>query len=86
MKKFHVKYQRDFQVEISAETAADAKRIADHNFKQYLSGTCKLLSIIAEDAVVEGYSPPFKPQPPRGGPGGGGSSGIPVARAAELSA
>lgn len=51
MKKFVIKFQRDFEVEFEAadlKTAGEyAKRIVD-NFPQ---GTCKILSVRAEDCV-----------------------------------
>lgn len=82
MRKFHVKFLREFEVEIQAESTAVAEQMAQRLTGQFPPETCKLLSIIAEDAPkAEAPKPPNKPW---GRPNGGGSPGTPTIRVPEL--
>lgn len=89
MKKFTVKFVREFEVEVQAEDASAAKLLADRVLTQFPKGTTKLLSLVAEDYVeskcagcaVDPLNPHGKP---RGNPDGGGSPGTPVIRIEEL--
>lgn len=77
MKKFTVKFQRDFEAEIEAVDIDIAGTIAHNIVAQFPAGTCKLLSVLPE-----GYVPPADPEPvrPRGGPPSGGTPGTPVVK------
>jgi hypothetical protein len=93
MKKFTVKFLREFEVEIEAENGAHAKNIAERILTQFPAGTCKLLSLVAEDYTEQPCQGcldfgPIKSEvgtPPRGGhPNGGGSPGTPIIRTEEI--
>lgn len=77
MKKFNVKFSREFEVEIEAENTQIAEALTHQVMAQFPPDTCKLLSIIAEGVQIETSD---KPTPPFGRPNGGGSPGTPVAR------
>jgi hypothetical protein len=79
MKKYFVVFQRDFEVEVEAESTADAAVLARQIVAQFPAGTCKLLSIKAED-YVEPPEPATPPSKPRGRPNGGGTPGTPVVK------
>ena len=49
MKKFKVKFQREFEVDVHAETIEMARTLTDAVLGQFPKDTCKLLSIYAED-------------------------------------
>ena len=51
MKKFNVKFSREFEVDVEAETTEIAQALARNIIAQFPKGSCKLLSIIAEDYV-----------------------------------
>lgn len=91
MKKFSVKFLREFEVEIQADNGDSAAQIASSILAQFPKGSCKLLSIVAEDyiergctACEEGTIKPSSGKPPHGNPGGGGSPGTPVVRTEEM--
>lgn len=81
MKKFKVKFVREFEVQIQAENGAMASQVGSSIIAQFPKDTCKLLSIIAEDYVESECSgcavDPMNPKgKPRGGPPNlGGNSG-----------
>lgn len=85
MKKYNVKFVREFEVEVEAVSTGAATAIAERIMAQFAPGSCKLLSVVAEGVEVEvvaelglgsGRAPP-----PRGGkPNGGGTPGTPVVR------
>lgn len=84
MKKFTVKFLREFEVEVQADSGDMASQIAASILAQFPKDSCKLLSIVAENYVegecagcaVDPMSPHGKP---RGGkPNGGGSPGTPT--------
>jgi hypothetical protein len=81
MKKFNVKFQREFEVQVEADSLEIAGQLARQVLAQFPAGSCKLLSIYAEDYVEPTESiGPDQPTPPRGGsPLGGGSPGTPTA-------
>jgi hypothetical protein len=74
MKKFSVKFIREFEVEVQAEDTATAKLMADAVIAQFPKDSCRLLSVVAEDALEECATcrdeGPIKPVDPprRGGP------------------
>lgn len=83
MKKFHVKFLREFEVQIEAVDLATANDLAGAIIGQFPEGSCKLLSVVAEGVVaVPDGDPPRrswgKPDP------SGGSPGTPVVRVEEL--
>lgn len=79
MKKFSVKFLREFEVEIQAESAEIASQLAAKVLAQFPKDSCKLLSIIQEGVKTEEADP--GPRRPRGGPPNlGGSPGTPVIR------
>lgn len=86
MKKFHVKFVREFEVDVEADDAVIANKLANAILAQFPAGTCRLLSIIAEgyvEAECAGCAvDPMNPHGrPRGGnPNGGGSPGTPVVK------
>lgn len=81
MKKFTVKLQRDFEVEVEAEDIVIADALARQVLAQFPEGTCKLLSIKADDYKEPPEEPDPVPFKPRGGkPNGGGTPGTPVVR------
>lgn len=84
MKKFSVKFLREFEVEVEAVSTAAAQAMAERIVAQFPEGTCKLLSVIAEGVEVEvaaEITEQGRTTPPRGGrPNGGGSPGTPVVR------
>lgn len=85
MKKFAVKFLREFEVEVVAENSASAQTIASNILAQFPKDSCKLLSIIAEGVDVEvlaeiGGETGRKPPPPKGPPNMGGSPATPVIR------
>lgn len=85
MKKFTVKFARQFDVEIEADTSESARSIADRILEQFPKDSCKLLSIIAEGAEIEVLAEISgetgrKPTPPSGPPNLGGSPATPVVR------
>ena len=84
MTKFKVKFLREFEVDIDAESLEIAGQLAQKVLTQFANGTCKLLSIVQEGVVVTQESE--KPRtPPRGGPPNlGGSPGTPVIRTPEI--
>lgn len=51
MNKFNVKFQRDFEVQIEADTVELAEKLANQVLAQFPKDTCKLLSIIPEGYV-----------------------------------
>lgn len=51
MKNFNVKFLREFEVQIQADTAATAQVLANRVLAQFPVGSCRLLSIIAENYV-----------------------------------
>lgn len=61
MKKYTIKFQRDFVVEVGAENLTAVERLSRDLVAGFPADTCKLLSIIAEDAVVEHTAPDIKP-------------------------
>lgn len=73
MKKFVIKFLRGFEVEVQADSGDMASQIATSVLAQFPKGSCKLLSIVAED-YVEGEClgcavDPMNPHgKPRGGP------------------
>lgn len=86
MKKFSVKFLREFEVEVQANSGDAASKLAGAILAQFPKDTCKLLSIVAAD-YVEGECAgcavdPMNPHgKPRGGPPDmGGSPGTPVVR------
>lgn len=85
MKKFTVKFQREFEVQVEAETPAIAQQLTKQIMAQFPEGTCKLLSIVAED-YIEGECAGCKEavksggKPPHGKPDGGGTPGATVVR------
>lgn len=81
MKKFSVKFLREFEVDIEAEDTKIAEQLAQQILSQFPAGTVKLLSVIAEGAVVIADGEPSPPTKPWGSPnGGGGSPGTPIVR------
>lgn len=82
MKKFQVKFVREFEVGIEAEDAVTAKALADEIVKQFPPETSRVLSIIAEDYVegdcagcaVDPHKPYGKPKGPKPDPSGGSPS------------
>lgn len=79
MKKFTVKFVRDFEVEIQADDTKQAETLAQKVIAQFATGTCKLHSIVGEGVVItisENPQPPFKPRP--GPPNLGGSPATPT--------
>lgn len=84
MKNYSVKFAREFEVQVQADTLEVAQVLARRVIAQFPTDSCKLLSIIAEGCEVESVSPPEKPQPPFGRPSGGGTPGTPVVRVEEL--
>lgn len=77
MNKFTVRFLREFEVEIQAESGDMAAQIASSIMCQVAPGKCKLLSIIREGAAIEVLAEIGGEgrTPPRGRPNGGGSSG-----------
>lgn len=51
MKKFHVKFSRVFEVDVTAETLDVAQMLARNVIAQFPKDSCTLLSIIPEDYV-----------------------------------
>lgn len=87
MKTFHVKFSREFDVEIQAGDTTAAGIIARNIAGQFPRGTCKVLSVIVHGYVEKPCADcqaddPAKP--PGGRPNGGGSPGTPVVRTEEL--
>lgn len=80
MKKFNVKFQREFDAQIEADTPAMAAQMLSRQV-----GSCKVLSIIADD-YIERPCPACKDavksggKPPHGTPEGGGNPGATVVR------
>lgn len=66
MKKFVAKFLREFEVEIQAESTAAAAQAARKVLDQFPKDTVRVLSVIAEGAVIETPAP--TPGPRRGGP------------------
>ena len=52
MKNFHVKFIREFEVDVQADTTEVAGQLAKQIIAQFPAGTCKLLSVV-EDGYVE---------------------------------
>ena len=91
MKKYLVKFQRDFEVEIEADTVGVVQGLARNVLRQFPEGTCKLLSITREGYVdkpcigcQEDGPLPSRRGPPDNKPLGGGSPGTPTVRVPEL--
>lgn len=84
MKKYNVTFQREFEVGIEAESTEIAEKLANQVLTQFPKGSCKLLSIIADDAVVFTSEDPEPPTRPWGRPNGGGSPGTPTVKLPEL--
>lgn len=80
MSKFSVKFLREFEVDIQAEDTKIAEQLAQRILSQFPPGTVKLLSVIAEGAVVIADGEPSPPTKPWGNPNGGGSPGTPIVR------
>lgn len=81
MKKYQVTFQRAFEVNVEADSLEVAELLAKQIIAQFPADTCKLLSIVAEDAVVQHSSPDIKPPTsPLGRPPTGGTPGTPVIR------
>lgn len=83
MKKFQVKFVREFEVGIEAVDTPTAEALARQVLAQFPKDTVKILSIIAEDAVVYTSEDP-EPTKPWGRPNGGGSPGTPTVKVPEL--
>lgn len=82
MRNFIVKFTRDFEVLVDAESLDMAEKIGKEITGQFPVDTCKLLSVIDVNAVeLEKPAPPTKPF---GRPKGGGSPGTPTIRVPEL--
>lgn len=79
MKKFTVKFQREFEVEVEADSLETAEQLARQVLLQFPPQTAKLLSILPE-GYIEPVAPPPQLSPPRGRPLGGGSSGPTIVR------
>lgn len=79
MKKFTVKFQREFEVEVEADSLETAEQLARQVLLQFPPQTAKLLSILPE-GYIEPVAPPPQLSPPRGRPLGGGSPGTPVVK------
>lgn len=79
MKKFKVKYVREFEVDVEAEDSVIALNFADAVVAQFPEGTCRLLSIIDWEYVerecagcaVDPMNPHGKPKGPKPDPSGG---------------
>ncbi len=52
MKTFHVKFTRDFEVDVQAESLEAASHLAKQVTAQFATGSCKILSVI-EDGYIE---------------------------------
>lgn len=57
MKKFNVKFLREFEVDVEADSIKIAEKLVESIIKQFKPGSCKLLSI-----YVEGYVQPEEPK------------------------
>lgn len=87
MKKFKVKFSREFEVDVEAESGTIAEAMARSIITQFPPGTCKLLSVIAEGhgemecagCAVDPMNPYGKPRGPKPD-GHGGTPGTPVVR------
>jgi|SRR5579871_1508381 len=89
LRKFRVKFLREFEVEIEAESGEMATQISSSILAQFPKDTCKLLSVIAEDYVEQPCAgcaaDPLNPSgKPRGNPTGGGSPGTPTVKTPPL--
>lgn len=79
MKTFKVKFVREFEVDVEADSGVGAANIAATILEQFPKDTCKVLSIIAEDYVegectgcaVDPMKPHGKPKGPKPDPSGG---------------
>jgi hypothetical protein len=79
--KYHIKFQRDFEVEFEALDMESAEKLAHDLVAQFPAGSCKLLSIYADDYKAPPDDPAPVVSPPRGGsPVGGGTPGTPVVK------
>lgn len=83
MKKFNVKFLREFEVDVEADDTAHAELAAQTIIQQFAPGACKLLSIVAEGVAIEVVTKagPEGRTPPRSGPPNlGGSPGTPTVK------
>lgn len=81
MRKFNVKFIREFHMQIEADSSAMARQLTQGFLEQLPQDSWRLLSIIAEDYVeqpcegcaVDELNP--NGRPPAGNPEGGGTPG-----------
>jgi hypothetical protein len=53
MQKFNVKFSRDFEVGIEADTLALAELLAGRIIAEFPASTCRLLSIVPEEGAIQ---------------------------------
>lgn len=79
MKKFKIKFVREFEVDVEADSGAAAAQIAAAIPEQFPKDTCRLLSIIdwehlereCAGCAVDPMNPHGKPKGPKPDPSGG---------------
>lgn len=86
MKKFNVRFVREFEVQIEADSTDIAQALAAQVLAQFPPNSTKILSIVAEGVDMEvpcaecEANGPIKPHPhrPTNNPSSGGSPGTPT--------